>query len=199
LHGANRHRLGQGSLTAPFPTTGRRFPLVSVIECDFGAMPCARSSPLAHARGALVLAWCVAPIVLASVDSSFHARISSSTLNKVLSSKSSLLLRQRLYGGCAGTPGKQDSLNHTDVKRTCKFRVKVQETKPGDVVKIVGESMHLGNWKLDGAISLKTSPTDYPWYIKLSFLNLAGVNARAFAGGMLKRICRLGLLYNTSS
>jgi hypothetical protein len=45
----------------------------------------------------------------------------------------------------------------------CLFRIKVPITKPGDIVKIVGSTDSIGNWKPDKALALTTSKNDFPW------------------------------------
>ncbi len=69
-----------------------------------------------------------------------------------------------LHGGLQ--PLKIDSSIHNIGHVPCLFRIKVPITKPGDVVKIVGSTDSLGNWKTDKALTLKTSKIDFPWYLR---------------------------------
>lgn len=113
--------------------------------------------PLRHVMSVISL--------IAAVEGSYapsHPTLSSKS-DKLLLRKSALLLQVRLYGGGEAILDSQQ--DHVPQKSTilCTFRVKVQDTKPGDIVRLVGAQEQLGNWKLEHAIPMKTSANEYPW------------------------------------
>ena len=68
-------------------------------------------------------------------------------------------LRMRLCGG--GPTIEEENLEPGT--STYIFSVKVNETRPGDTVRIVGASENLGNWKPERGLNLKTTRDDFPW------------------------------------
>ena len=46
----------------------------------------------------------------------------------------------------------------------CKFEVRVPNTKPGDTVLLLGSTEYLHDWDKGRAITLTTTPQDFPWW-----------------------------------